>query len=128
MPKYIRTEANEVLEVIEEKDCVELGGSFYYCKNNISNKIHSKFVLIHKDFVIKESDNLEDLFDEVVCFREDKLHCCYSSNLEDFKTMKKLDYVIEGSIFYGAVWVKDKGLIFVAKLNENEEWELIDNE
>ena len=114
--KYIRTK-EETFGVGDKGIINDLEVYFIVVKNKV------KCVLAEE--VIKESDNIEELFDEVVCFKENELHCCYSSNLEDFKTMKNLGYIIEGSIFYGAIWIKDKGLIFVAKMNKDEKWELL---
>lgn len=69
------------------------------------------------------SDTIEELCDEFVLYhvilkhhQTDKLWWKMKLNLEEEDT--------KDLIIYGAIWT-DKGLIYVAKLNEKGEWELI---
>ena len=67
---------------------------------------------IYKTEIIKEADNIEDLLDEFVC--NTKLVNLWELEITDLR----------GNIIYGAIWT-DKGLIYVAELNEKGNWELI---
>ena len=78
---------------------------------------------------IKESENIEELCDEftyeydknskhIKCWKDTNTGIWYDYDV-DFKLNKK-----EISAIKGAIWT-DKGLIYVAKMNENGELELI---
>lgn len=117
MSLYIRTKMFQILEVTKkEEDTSFKDVSYWYkCKRN-----RYKMNSMHSDFVIKESENIEDLCDEFILFDdENKIH--YQSQ--------------EGSIWWlgaglypksvrGAIFTNE-GIIYVAKLNENKELELI---
>ena len=70
---------------------------------------------INKDEILKEGDTIEELCDEYVRVNKD-IHEYLAS--EDMPTR------YEGSEIYGAIWT-DKGLIYVAKINDKGELELI---
>ena len=65
---------------------------------------------LHKVYVRKEADTIEELCDEFVCGKNHLLLKLYELKSEDFKEDVK-------DIVYGAIWT-DKGLIYVAKINE----------
>lgn len=87
-----------------------------------------EYLELPSEYIVKESNNLEDLFDEIVDYKEDRSRLYYTYDVKDFAIMRRLNHNDKNATFYGAIWVKDKGLIFVAKLNEKGEWELIDND
>lgn len=69
----------------------------------------------HKTYdIVKQAEKIEDLCDEFV--------------VKDIKyayiTVNKPWKLFSNCIVYGAIWT-DKGLIYVAKMNENGEWELL---
>ena len=68
--------------------------------------------------IIKQADNIEELCDEFVCER----YLANGFNLKGavsyFRALRRI-----GNI-YGAIWTY-KGLIYVAKMNEKEELELL---
>lgn len=77
---------------------------------------------------IREADTIEELCD---CFV--KVWCnvevnpevlIYNEQYEEEKENILLVYPKGNIIIYGAIWT-DKGLIYVAKMDENGEWELI---
>ena len=65
--------------------------------------------------VAKESDNIEELFDCYVDYHEG-----YNADFMRINRPVKR----HGHEIYGAVWT-DKGLIYVAKMNEKGEWALL---
>lgn len=99
-------------------------------------------VTIYEKDIIKESDNLEDLFDEFIAHwkKDDKEFGTNGTYWKDnnekprYFQYNNLDVICsEISYFassldrldiYGALWT-DKGLIYVAKMNKDGEWELI---
>ena len=74
--------------------------------------------------IVASSDNLQDLFDEVVLvnpyrFKKPKT----STELEkDFDEMKDF-YTTEEDQLFGAIWTA-AGLVFASKLNKERDWEL----
>ena len=124
MSKYVRTEDGKIFEIgkFTNQNGVEINITIE--NGDVSENFGGKFTQFHG--LEKESDNLEKLFDEYVWDE------AVVSFIDKNKfTYKHDDYIFdlnetiikEG--FYGAIWVKKKGLIYVAKLNEDEEWELI---
>lgn len=68
-----------------------------------------------KEHIINQADTIEELCDEFVRVNE-KIHEYLAS--EDMPTRYK------GSEIYGAIWT-DRGLIYVAKMNDKGELELL---
>ena len=86
---------------------------------------------IKNENIIAQSENLEELCDEIVVEYKD---CCekktylYNGTFDDLRKTHKYYYSYKFSSFfkyYGCIWVQGKGLIYVAKMNENGELELI---
>lgn len=76
------------------------------------------------ELIIKSADTIEELCDEFVVAYEDGAKIVYG-DLEWAKTKAKSSLEIGNkSIIYGAIWT-DKGLIYVAKMNEKGELELL---
>lgn len=69
---------------------------------------------------IREADTIEELCDEFVGVD----NTCENGH----QLLRAIPYKCanfwNGGV-YGAIWVDGKGLIYVAKMNENGEWELI---
>lgn len=113
--KYIRTEKG-IFEFTDEM-CVNQFGHIAYkdrphiCIYGVGNK------------VIKQANTIEELCDEFVLvekIREVTYHH-KSSKFADFKSIAMLN---ERYTLHGAIWT-DKGLIYVAKMNDKGELELI---
>ena len=91
-----------------------------YCKNN---------QIVLSCNIIKQSKNLEELCDEFV-----KVWCngkvnpevlVYDEQYEEEKENILLVYPKGNIAIYGAVWVDGKGLIYVAKIDNEGKLELI---
>ena len=82
---------------------------------------------IRKDQVIKQSENLEELCDEFVVFDKEQPNgkLLYYKGFENLKK-EFIDFEKdkEKVVVCGAIWT-DKGLIYVAKMNDKGELELI---
>ena len=122
--KYIRTKDGEIYEVENPKPF-----SIFVCKPKHvemlvcigENKYEMKNITIRRSIgrshwkteIIKQANTIEELCDEFVCnemFVYDKT---------------EMEWLIEqGNDVYGAIWT-DKGLIFIAKMNEKGELELL---
>lgn len=114
MSKYIRTKMFQILEVTKKEEDTSYKDVCYWykCKRN-RYKIHS-------DFVIKESENIEELCDEFILFDdENKIH---------YKSQEGAMWWLGASLYpksvRGAIFTNE-GIIYVAKCNENNELELI---
>ena len=79
---------------------------------------HTEKGMITEKLVLKEADTIEELCDEFIGLENYK----DGHQLLRFIPYKCSDYWNGG--VYGAIWT-DKGLIFVAKMNEKGELELI---
>lgn len=104
--KYIRTK-DGIFEVVKEDD------EWVDIISNFERKTKCQ-CCIKKKGIIKQADTIEELCDEFVV--EDRDEFAIFHNLKLAKQTK--------GIIYGAIWT-DKGLIYVAKMNEKGELELI---
>jgi len=68
-----------------------------------------------EDYIVKQVDTIEELCDEFVVEDTQGLHY----RTDDFKGLENT-----GNKIYGAIWT-DKGLIYVAKMNDKGELELV---
>lgn len=79
---------------------------------------------IKKKDIVSKADTIKELCDEFVVAYEDGARIVYG-DLEWAKTKAKTSLELGNkSIIYGAIWT-DKGLIYVAKMNDEGELELI---
>ena len=106
--RYIRTK-DGIYEVISSNCGWEIP---VYANNDFGEKY------IQEDDIIKQADTIEELCDEFVLLHEDKTFSCQG----DYDVCK--EYYENGFYLYGAIWT-DKGLIYVAKMNEKGELELL---
>lgn len=106
MSKYIRTE-NGIYEVIDVKYNEDIDMNQYFIENNEHFNEHE---------IIKQSDTIKELCDEFVTAYIDGFH-----QLTSFPS--KIEVILGHSV-YGAIWT-DKGLIYVAKLNNDGVLKLI---
>lgn len=77
-------------------------------------------VAINEQRVINQSENLYELCDAFVLIERNAKPII-------FKTLQGAtnNKIYDDEIIYGAIWVDGKGLIYVAKMNEKGELELI---
>lgn len=104
--KYIRTKNG----IYERHKCILNGWNFVF------------------DTKIKEADTIEELCDEFVYEYKNSFYKNSKPSYElvemSLETMKATMELFNGATFYGAIWT-NKGLIYVAKMNEKGELELI---
>ena len=111
--KYIRTK-NKILLVRNEDK------SWYYVWD-IRKKA---YIVVSKKHIINQADTIEELCDGYVVRRyvmDEPCHWFYIT-----KEKMKADISLRNSAYtiFGAIWT-DKGLIYVAKMNEKGELELL---
>lgn len=120
MIKYVRTKC-KIYPVCQAEDrWKELGYRL----------VGSEIVLIPYNDIIKEADTIEELCDEFVYVEYNKprvLNKVITREIKE-KGIKVAETIYchpnWNGIIYGAIWT-DNGLIYVAKLNEEGELELI---
>lgn len=78
-----------------------------------------------KDNILKQADTIEELCDEfvVVGIFDNQIGCCCFT-FSEAKELKDYAELPQEQIIYGAIWT-EKGLIYVAKMNDKGEWELL---
>ena len=114
------------------KGIIEFDDNFHIIKNN---ELYSLFFIndipVSEKIgdIIKQADTIEELCDEFVYIENGKLpHIFIPRGQWTYEECKKhcLDKLWhkDTPILYGAIWT-DKGLIFVAKMNEDGNLELI---
>lgn len=117
--KYIRTKYGEIFKV--RKESTVDGKKYYdiYHKDNL--------LPIIEYHVIAQADTIEELIDDYVSVSK----CCrlFDGMNENIGDVVTANYVkqkanLEAEDIYGAIWT-DKGLIYVAKMNENGKMVLI---
>ena len=142
--KYIRTKDKIIdltskqvssYEIIDDKTAVDEYGEdsgfimVYYYKRDIGEHIEydekggcSMDNWYLKD-IIKQADTIEELCDEFVCVENEFLHLIV--DIIDFKRDWQCAQITKRETkYYGAIWT-DKGLIYVAKMNDKGELELL---
>ena len=129
--KYIRTKYG--IYEVEKKERAYFEGQpwLYYCKG--------KYDLVEEKDIIKQADTIEELCDGFVVISEeyeephyvkkfiDTNALDFENNWKPYGNGKVLDQSCQkliDAIIYGAIWT-DKGLIYVAKMNEKGELELL---
>ena len=88
-----------------------------------------EMAFIRKDQVIKQSENLEELCDELFVYVRKQNEDYEKIEMPIIDITRNLTSLIKianftNSVVLGAIWTS-KGLIYVAKMNENGELELI---
>lgn len=99
--EYIRTK-NGIYEVV---DTYEVSYVIGYTEDGFEKKVY-------KEDVIKQADTIEELCDRFVAETCDNTKFWIESTLENAKMYCGIKNI------YGAIWTS-KGLIYVAKMNEN---------
>ena len=113
--KYIRTNDGAIHEVAKETE------KFVYVFANTSEGDCYGDAGYSKEEILKQADDIEELFDYIVCVRNcDDKHFTYVDKMfVSWWMMHDRDYEI-----YGTIWTK-WGLKYVAKLNGKGEWDLL---
>lgn len=121
--KYIRTK-NGIYEVVKNElgECIKIDGGFVMLED---------VRLIEQN--IRESNTIAELIDayvfvsksgetHYVYFKSYDMGVCLGSRIDNDEKFK--NHLLENGTVYGAIWT-DKGLIYVAKMNEKGELCLI---
>ena len=112
MSKYIRTK----YEICKTSDVKIINDNIAYKEIKINDKKYTAELEI-----IKQAGTIEELCDAYVCvYNNDNNHDIYYPYVIDTKDMK----LTKNNNWYAAIWT-DKGLIYVAKMNDKGELELI---
>ena len=114
--KYIRTK-DGIYEVVKED------GNWLEIISNFERKMQCHCV-IKKHAVIKQADTIEELCDEFVWVSVNGEYHNRKANTYGLETSKMHRNSLQIKEIYGAIWT-DKGLIYVAKMNEKGELELL---
>ena len=119
--KYIRTKDGRIVKVGEGTDIdYELG----------TLEVHNKagIVATYEPIeVLRETDNVEELCDCFVKIKR-KGNCkpyILKFDYKDLPTLKEQAIKYKDSPVYGAIHIENKGLIYVAKMNDKGELELL---
>lgn len=113
--KYIRTKSGRIIDLTK----VLLENEYGYGWGTIEHYIEY-LNNDAQDTVINQADTIEELCDEFVVLEKGKTKpFVYDMHCRDLDR-----YIKENATIYGAIWT-DKGLIYVAKLNNKGEWELL---
>lgn len=122
--KYIRTKDGRIYEIIEEtENGYELRGPF-------EKKINCNCYMIKRVFgdnsdpTYQIADTIEELCDEFVWVSVNGEYHNRKANTYGLETSKMHRNSSQIKEIYGAIWT-DKGLIYVAKMNEKGELELL---
>lgn len=131
MPKFIRTDKG----IFEFKSNMSIETGIFSFFGKIYNTSEKHLFRNDKDLgeFVSQADTIEELCDEFVLYfdcKDDKIrnHYMIEDELDDVNA--RLDIIRswneheEPKVIYGAIWT-DKGLIYVAKLNEKGDLELI---
>ena len=112
--KYIRTK-DKILPYYDESKTGKLDVVLQVFDGIRNDKVNETF----DEIVLKQTDNVEELCDEFVLFRDNKPYAIVPNKGHNSQLAKDVwkDY-------RGAIWT-DKGLIFVAKMNDEGELELL---
>ena len=130
--KYIRTIDGKIINTtsydIKKEIIINDEHKCYIFMNNIPHNSIIEHEVMTKD-IINQADTIEELCDEFVYVGLD-----YPKVLDTYHDFGQIDVnqvlfnmtLHKDSCLYGAIWT-DKGLIYVAKMNEKGELELIWN-
>ena len=128
--KYIRTTDNiykSILLSITKITKIEENGEEYPCLEIFLGFSADGFRMTRNERIIKESDNLEELFSAFVLKGIDLIHLNKERTQYRFEGSDEWFDIIDTELrmgIYGAIWT-DRGLIYVAKLNDKKEFELL---
>lgn len=118
--KYIRTKDGRILDL----DRIKLYAESYSFNNESETHLSIEWDIIREEIdIIKQTDTIEELCDEIVEVIDGKAQVVYADiSFNDLAIAKIRDK--NNAIVYGAIWTK-KGLIYVAKMNDKGDLELL---
>lgn len=116
--KYVRTKDGRITHLGQcvVTDCAEAKVLY------VSDRLNP--LCVREIPYVKQADTIEELCDAaVVEWENDETPGCYEYIDKD--VLLALLKIIDGINIYGAIYIKGKGLIYVAKMNEKGEFELL---
>jgi len=116
MKRFIRTKDGKIIDLLEYRQDNLNVDEYISIRNGDS-------IWLTKQCVFKDSDTIEDLCDAFCLCGNDGTKIVY--NVYDFRDFKKK--ILSNSAWiriYGAIWT-DKGLIYVAKIDDKGELKLL---
>ena len=124
IPDELLPKENEV-KYVRTKDGIKkvhkINNDYLECYSVIGNNVPC-YAMIHKNDVIKQADTIEELCDaKIGTFKDGSEPYIYKKI--SWYDLKK-DWTQYHDNVYGAIWT-DKGLTYVAKMNEKGELELL---
>ena len=114
--KYIRA-LDDIWEY-NQKDNIAIRPSRHF------DKSEQVWLRVKKDYIEKQADTIEELCDEFVILPLNQNKKVISHFLRTPKIDDIGHFLNDSHIIYGAIWT-DKGLIYVAKMNDKGELELL---
>ena len=121
MSKYIRTKGNIIIEFDYTKEVI-IDGIKHIVFTKI-NKDNDDRYYIAENYIVKQADTIEKLCDEFVGIIKGE-RFVFSNTKENELFVKEQNKYHAYKVLYGAIWT-DKGLIYVAKMNEKGDLELL---
>ena len=114
--KYIRTKDGRIIDLVAYKENGVINNGIKFV-----NKINGSYFFVQQDNILKQADTIEGLCDEFVvkAYISSYPQIYHSVDLKELNEFREKDTIV-----YGAIWT-DKGLIYVAKMNEKGELKLI---
>lgn len=113
--KYIRTKDGRIIELPKQPTLMKYENVIIDLNEVRKGKVGHEII---NALIDKQADTIEELCDEFVSVYEK-----YHDHWDNFKECLQLCWD-GGAEIYGAIWT-DKGLIFVAKVNDKGELELL---
>ena len=123
--KYIRTKDGRIRELdFDYRTGAFTGNGYYRYKATPTEQAN----LVHKNFVVKQADTIEELCDRCIIIKREDGFPIILTFYEAKEYIDNWKRKIESNnpiiAIYGAIWT-GKGLIYVAKMNDKGELELI---
>lgn len=126
--KYIRTKDGRIIETNNlefELEILKVKGNVLYemtraISIRFEDGINKREIKWIKTEIIKQANTIEELIDEYVLV--EKSARCFLNY--DEITEDDLKLCLQDHDIFGAIWT-DKGLIYVAKMNDKGDWELL---
>ena len=121
---YIRTKDGRIIDLTFYKELGEVNSGIKF--ERITNK---SILFVQKNNILKQANTIEELCDEFVVIDKEKDKHIFDTIHNGY--LVKGQYGIDAKYYtdrkykvYGAIWT-DKGLIYVAKMNNKGELELL---
>ena len=121
--KYIKTKDGRIIK-FNTSDIKEEIAGIKYDILGFRLKTTMQFYNLQKEDIVRIADTIEELCDEFVLVDTETGYCGILPKDKEIKFDKVNMGNAYGRKFYGAIWT-DKGLIYVAKMNEKGELKLL---